>query len=85
MKVFDLDYLDSVSQENSVILSGGTTITSVASASSFSYSSSGIAVSDATGYGFATGNNTYTLATGQTITWPGIAFSRTQVYSYASK
>jgi hypothetical protein len=60
MKIADLDYLASITGENSIILSGG--VSAVASSSSLSEASRNSAISFGSSFATASGKNAYTLA-----------------------
>ena len=87
MEIGDLDYLASITAENSIILSGG--VSAVASSSSSSGVSRDGAIVSTNAFASATGKNTYTLVSGQIRTRtlkPGayIGVVTTHAVAYAS-
>ena len=66
MKIDDLDYLASLTAENSIILNGG--VSAVASSSSFSEASPDGVIVSTNGFASATGKITYTLVNAQVRT-----------------
>ncbi|BAY24516.1 hypothetical protein NIES2100_43110 [Calothrix sp. NIES-2100] len=88
MKIADLEYLASITAENSIILSGG--VSAVSSSSSLSEASRFSAFSNGSGFASAEGKTTYARAGSQVITSPlkkvpYIAVASSQALAYASK